>query len=563
MNKFLRVIVSLAVTAATAVVAIPAQAVPSTPTSLPSGFTAWGTKSLGTDAFVYGDLVGSGTEQLVGYTVHSNGDPISTHIFEDVTGKIARTSAASFTFLKDGTSAFTWTTTNSTSYDSVVKVAFTDRSGNWGNPIQATPVFVETPSSCSSGCGYWEPRIAQDPKGRIAISFYAGQNQDAASRAVAGITTSTNKTSWATPTFKSLPLAAMNILRNAALVPLPAGGFSVAFDQTDLMTNSTQFWTAFLASGKKVFSGAKTVTDSRYPYTLGELVQASSTKYYRLISAFDPTSAPGQLTMICYQSLNTASKVWSSESCLSSRIPGATTGMDLARSTNAQGNVAIFFGSSKQSTNTYQVHELDINFGTLSTTDNIIATPSNAVRVAASYRNDYGQPVLIYDMDYHVYQAPVVDGTLGSSDTLFSTLAGNDNYFSDLTLFNRPVLVRDTDGEQARVHFFMADSKPILDKASTISGKNKVGSTLKASYPEFNSPNGYGESPGQWYSCAIKMTWLSYDFVPPICSAIPGATAATYKLKKADKGSFIAYQMWSHNSIGGTQVLSATTAKIG
>jgi cold shock CspA family protein len=103
----------------------------------------------------------------------------------------------------------------------------------------------------------------------------------------------------------------------------------------------------------------------------------------------------------------------------------------------------------------------------------------------------------------------------------------------------------------------------VLAKLHSISGIAKVGKTLKTTIPFFNSPNGYSASTFQWYSCGAKMFVHFNDIpTPGVCNPIPGATNMSYKIRKQDKGYYIAVAAANHNTVGSTTVLSNATGKV-
>lgn len=100
---------------------------------------------------------------------------------------------------------------------------------------------------------------------------------------------------------------------------------------------------------------------------------------------------------------------------------------------------------------------------------------------------------------------------------------------------------------------------PVNTAAPTITGTAKVDASLtvaKGTWSGLPAPT-YGY---QWYRCTG--TGTASDTVPSGCSAIGGATSATYKIDDPDYGKYLRVRVIGTNAYGSDTKFSATTAKV-
>jgi hypothetical protein len=64
----------------------------------------------------------------------------------------------------------------------------------------------------------------------------------------------------------------------------------------------------------------------------------------------------------------------------------------------------------------------------------------------------------------------------------------------------------------------------------------------------------------KWYACSAAGS--AKTVVPSGCTAISGATAASFKLTTKQKGKFIRFAVTAKNSAGSTVSVSAASAKV-
>jgi hypothetical protein len=106
-----------------------------------------------------------------------------------------------------------------------------------------------------------------------------------------------------------------------------------------------------------------------------------------------------------------------------------------------------------------------------------------------------------------------------------------------------------TDGDVYMTNFWMAtisakvrlrSDAPTIETSVLASGSPKVGKSLTAKLPKI-TPSVSGQkwlNSYQWYSCQYQVTEVA-SIPTENCLIISGATAATYKVKPADKGKFL------------------------
>ena len=574
MNKFLRVIVSLAVASATSLFAIPAQAIPSNVATLPAGFSVFGAKAFGTDMFVYGEKVATGVDQLVGYFVDFQGNISDPHVFDNWLGGAGTVSQQPFISLKNNALAFAWTTVNTTTFVSNIKVAFATLTPAddlaWGQSISVAPTYTGLVSSCDYSCGYGQATIAQDPTGRVGISFQLAHSNNPSDSKSYGLVTSTNLTRWATPILKSTN-AANGFLGNISLTALASGGFTLEANQFNYFGGRTDYMiTSLWLPGKKVFSSIKVLTDTAVGAPIDNLIKITSTKYLRLIQD-QPDASNSNTALLCYRILDTKAKTWSGKTCFDQLLDGQVMDHNVVATDDNAGLISFVFATAPWDNQanhylTSTIREFEISNGTVPTSISTIGTSFNPIDSVALYSTPSDNLEYVYFSNNSLNRALIAGGPMGSPEVLLTTdpSSYNEYFQADQTQFQTPAIVEQGSmGLGATVRFILDDSAPVLAKLHTISGTAKVGKTLKTSIPLFNSPAGYSASTFQWYSCGAKMFVHFNDIpTPGVCNPIPGATNQNYKIRKQDKGYYIAVAATNHNTVGSTTVLSNATSVI-
>jgi len=102
---------------------------------------------------------------------------------------------------------------------------------------------------------------------------------------------------------------------------------------------------------------------------------------------------------------------------------------------------------------------------------------------------------------------------------------------------------------------------PAVTKAAAITGTAKVGKTLTAAATFSGTPD--ATKTYKWYRCTVAASavGIAAPAASAKCTAISGATAATYKVAAADVGKYIRVMVTARNSAGSKISLSKTTAK--
>jgi hypothetical protein len=565
--------VSFLVAAATSFAVMPAQAVPSNVGTFPVGFSVYGAKAFGTDMFVYGEKVATGVDQLVGYFVDFQGNISDPHVFDSWLGGAGTVSQQPFISLKNNSLAFAWTTVNTTTFVSNIKVAYASVTPAddlaWGQAISVAPTYTALASACDYSCGYGQATIAQDPKGRVGISFQLEHSNNASDSRSFGLVTSTNLTKWAKPILKSTN-AANGFLGNISLTALASGGFTLEVNQFNYFGGRTDYMkTSLWLPGKKAFSSIKVLSDTAVGAPIGNLVKITPTKYLRLIEDQpDPTNS--NTALLCYRILDTKAKTWSAKTCFDQLLDGQVMDHNVVTTDDNAGLISFVFSTAPWDNQgshylASTIREFEILNGNVPTSISTIGTSSNPIDSVALYNTPDDNLEYVYFTNNSLDRALVADGQVGRPDVLLTTDPASSEYFqADQTQFQTPAIVEQgSTGLGATVRFILDDSAPVLAKLHAISGRAKVGKTLKTTIPFFNSPNGYSASTFQWYSCGAKMFVHFNDIpTPGVCNPIPGATKLTYKIRKQDKGYYLAVAATNHNSIGSTTVLSNATTKI-
>lgn len=129
-----------------------------------------------------------------------------------------------------------------------------------------------------------------------------------------------------------------------------------------------------------------------------------------------------------------------------------------------------------------------------------------------------------------------------------------------------------TDGDVYMTNFWIStisakvrlrSDAPTIDTSVLPSGSPKVGKSVSAKLPKI-TPSVTGQkwlNSYQWYSCQYRVTEVA-SIPTENCNLIPGATAASYKAKTADKGRFLQVRL-SVRSDNATQVqFSASTSVV-
>lgn len=93
----------------------------------------------------------------------------------------------------------------------------------------------------------------------------------------------------------------------------------------------------------------------------------------------------------------------------------------------------------------------------------------------------------------------------------------------------------------------LTNTAPTVAGTMTIAGTAKVGKALTATFAGWNSFSPITKQAVQWYRCTQEMGGIPD---PISCTAIPKATALTYKAVKADKGKWLTVTVRGTNSIG-------------
>ena len=104
---------------------------------------------------------------------------------------------------------------------------------------------------------------------------------------------------------------------------------------------------------------------------------------------------------------------------------------------------------------------------------------------------------------------------------------------------------------------------PTKTGAQKLTGTAKVGKVLTAGGATF-AGNRITRS-FKWYRCTVqgKTVKATLPAAADKCSAISGATAATYTLKSADKGKFIRVALTATTAAGTVNALTTSTSKVG
>ena len=103
-------------------------------------------------------------------------------------------------------------------------------------------------------------------------------------------------------------------------------------------------------------------------------------------------------------------------------------------------------------------------------------------------------------------------------------------------------------------------TKPVVNASSSLTATTKtVGGAITATTPTFNgSPSTMTYA---WYRCTAAVTKVG-SVAPKTCTAISGATKASYKIAKADKGKFVALMVTARNTAGTAMFITKTVGKL-
>jgi len=101
-------------------------------------------------------------------------------------------------------------------------------------------------------------------------------------------------------------------------------------------------------------------------------------------------------------------------------------------------------------------------------------------------------------------------------------------------------------------------SKPSLSKAASVAGTAKVAKSLVGGKGTWTGTPTYYSY--KWYACSAAGS--AKTAVPSGCTAITGATAASFKLTAKQKGKFIRFAVTARNSGGSSVSVSAASAKV-
>jgi|GEM_PF-1591053 len=100
-------------------------------------------------------------------------------------------------------------------------------------------------------------------------------------------------------------------------------------------------------------------------------------------------------------------------------------------------------------------------------------------------------------------------------------------------------------------------AKPSLSKAASVTGAAKVAKSLVGGKGTWTGSPTYTF---KWYACSAAGS--AKTAVPSGCTAISGATAASFKITAKQKGKFIRFAVTAKNSAGSTVSVSAASAKV-
>ena len=102
---------------------------------------------------------------------------------------------------------------------------------------------------------------------------------------------------------------------------------------------------------------------------------------------------------------------------------------------------------------------------------------------------------------------------------------------------------------------------PELSSAPTLAGEAKVGKTLTATFGSWYSYTAVSKQSMQWWRCPANFAGYLDQLYG--CTPIAGATKATYKATKADKGKTLGFTMDATNTVGKSSASIAFNGTIG
>ena len=100
---------------------------------------------------------------------------------------------------------------------------------------------------------------------------------------------------------------------------------------------------------------------------------------------------------------------------------------------------------------------------------------------------------------------------------------------------------------------------PLNTVAPVVTGYSSPGASITSTYGTWNYANTYAY---QWYRCTSAST-VTEVTVPSTCTKITGATSASYVITALDSGSWLRVKVSATGSGGTTDILSASSAKVG
>ena len=437
---------------------------------------------------------------------------------------------------------------------------------DWGMPTIAMPekVIDNTSSFCPSGseCGYEQITVAADKSGDFGISANYPEGTVAQNSRTLVVTTSVDGQNWASPQVVD---SGIEVQENEIF------GTTAGF---------AEGWVTIAGSGAKPNTlKYSMITKPGYPRWSSAVSLANGAPSFTYLNFVLRT--PTVATLVWATDLPVGTIQLRDYNLKTNRWAGAaktvTTRTNPIYQMNvvAPGNGDVAIGWPEQDNN---LHTTKI-FLSIAALGNAIAPPTvvsadssdvanygavfltestnGNVAVVWSYMSQDGIGTSVSTMTGKQFNAPIQVPTMSASNFLGQpTLLPNGDilvHTMGTTYFqsNQPDL------ETVKVY---TGAAPELGANLGVTGTAVSGKVLTAVAPNWGSYAPILSQGSQWLRCTSRTTF-TLNSPPRTCVPIKGATKATYKLTKADKGKFITYSVIAVGAAGTTiRVAPATTA---
>ena len=520
--------------------------------------------------FVWGDAAVDDTDfrQLIGYVISPQGVVGSRIVFDTFNAKDYLDFWHSSVFQKkNGTLVFGWSIYSAANRRSSMKLSTTRDGVNWTPQVKPVADFIPAVGQCladgqgqSPQCGYSIPTIAEDGKGRLGVGFSIHASSDADLVSPVALVTSTNLVYWSKPVLYKQPVSKAGYSFVNALVGLPAGGFGATWGGYgfDGSTYGSGIW----STGAKKFSSVSNLPISSNGWIISDIIKLDANRYLQFTTK---DFANPSTTRFAYTILNVKTKTWSPLKVLNTAIGQDWLG-NLAFATDSLGDIYATtlvrnWNPDLTTPNNSKLVSIKIPAGQAPLEPEVISNSSiSESAFAISFDSNNNRVFYMRDWQNQIFEKDLTaDGLTDPTNTFVSFNQVFDGQLDSSG--NISSIYDDSDGIY---HWqrFMPDREPVAKTTPAISGKAKLKSSLTVSALGFYSNSTLSTNLYQWYSCDSATTTALFNAIPDNCTALPGATARSYKVDSADLGQYLAVTVTSTNATGTTQVLSKTTSKV-